>query len=358
MSNSTMPLAKRTSARQAQRLQNRTQPQARTPRIQAKWVIGGTKSDERKLLEKLVAYLQVDPLRDDDIKILRFLRREWTAMQVTLHTTSTMDALKQTLLDMEVPYLRRVPTGDPRSTSARKWEYWNDYSPEGIKKFLEQQTQTERHGQSRQAVSSQVDESYNVDHEQHSDASENVTETDHSTRKSGTSLRGEENSYRNPIQLLPDSQEIIAEDTEQSPALVDQETRSQGRMHLVNPRPGQDESYSDLPSRRYVDMEQVTAQSTQITSTRTPDRVGMEVDIPKAGLYTPTTLRDPDGETVVDILAMEARNQRRRQESRTVQNITRRLIGQHQEAEPPADVSQMLRQFEGITMASAHTMRS
>ena len=137
----------------------------------------------------------------------------------------------------------------------------------------------------------------------HSDASENATETDHSTRKSGASLRDEGNSYRNPIQLLPDSQEIIVEDTEQSPALVDQGTRSQGPMQLINPRPVQEESYSDLPSRRYVDsMEQVTAQSTQIMSTRTSDRVGMEVDIPKAGLHTPTTLRDPDGETVVDIL--------------------------------------------------------
>ena len=72
-----MPLATRTSARQAQRIQRRSQPQPRTPQISdttVGWASGGTKSDERKLLEKLVAYLYIDPLRDEDVPVLKFLR--------------------------------------------------------------------------------------------------------------------------------------------------------------------------------------------------------------------------------------------------------------------------------------------
>ena len=72
-----VPLATRTSARQAQeRIQRPSQPQPRTPRISdhtAGWVSGGTKSEERKLLEKLVAYLYIDPLRDEDVPVLQFL---------------------------------------------------------------------------------------------------------------------------------------------------------------------------------------------------------------------------------------------------------------------------------------------
>jgi hypothetical protein len=62
-----MQLATRTSARQVQRIQRRNQPQPHTPRISggiARWTGTSNKSEERKLFEKLVAYLYIDPLRD------------------------------------------------------------------------------------------------------------------------------------------------------------------------------------------------------------------------------------------------------------------------------------------------------
>ena len=96
------PLPTRMSARQAQR---RSAPKLRTPRIsesQGRWIIGGTKSDERKLLEKIVEYLHVDPLRDGDSTVLRFLLKEWKMLQPTLHMIDTMDSLKHTLLAMGI----------------------------------------------------------------------------------------------------------------------------------------------------------------------------------------------------------------------------------------------------------------
>jgi hypothetical protein len=87
----------------------------------ARWASGGTKSEERKLSEKLVAYLYVNPLRDEDIPVLKFLRKDWKMMQTSLHTTQTMEKLTETLLDMTILYLRQVPTKDPsRSTRAHK----------------------------------------------------------------------------------------------------------------------------------------------------------------------------------------------------------------------------------------------
>ena len=66
-------------------------------------------------------------------------------MQETLHTTSTMEKLKGILLEMEVPYLRRLETKGPTSSArAGKWEYWNDYTPDGIAKFMELQTQVQQ----------------------------------------------------------------------------------------------------------------------------------------------------------------------------------------------------------------------
>ena len=116
-------LPTRMSARQAQR---RSAPKPRTPRISdspGRWIIGGTKSDERKLLEKIVEYLHVDPLRDDDSTVLRFLLKEWKILLTTIHTIDTMDSLKHTLLAMGIPYLRLMVSADPTSTRAQKWEY-------------------------------------------------------------------------------------------------------------------------------------------------------------------------------------------------------------------------------------------
>ena len=130
------PLPTRISARQAQR---RNMPKPRTPHIsesQGRWIIGGSKSDERKLLERMVEYLHIDPLRDGDPLVLRFLLKDWKQMQNTLHTIGgTMENLKQVLSNMKIPYLRRMISTDSTSTRTQKWEYWNNYTTDGMVKF-------------------------------------------------------------------------------------------------------------------------------------------------------------------------------------------------------------------------------
>ena len=83
--------ATRASERQAARMQAKSQ--VKTPRIQgnmAKWVIGGTRSDERKWLEKIVAYLHSDPQQEGNSQVLSFLLKEWPTYRTTLHTVATM----------------------------------------------------------------------------------------------------------------------------------------------------------------------------------------------------------------------------------------------------------------------------
>ena len=76
--------ATRASERQAARQKARGQP--KTPRIEhssAKWVIGETRSDERKWLTKIVAYLHSDPAQETNPRILRFMLKEWPALQAS-----------------------------------------------------------------------------------------------------------------------------------------------------------------------------------------------------------------------------------------------------------------------------------
>ena len=56
-------------------------------------------------------------------------------MQNTLHTIGTMENLKQVLLNMKIPYLCRMISTDSTSTRTQKWEYWNDYTTDGMVKF-------------------------------------------------------------------------------------------------------------------------------------------------------------------------------------------------------------------------------
>jgi hypothetical protein len=59
-------------------------PKPRTLQLsesQGRWIIGGTKSNERKLLERMVEYLHIDPSRDGDPLVLRFVLKNRKPMQ-------------------------------------------------------------------------------------------------------------------------------------------------------------------------------------------------------------------------------------------------------------------------------------
>ena len=86
----------------------------KTPRIQnssAKWVIWGTRSDEQKLLEKIVTYLHTDECQQKNPRILIFLLKDWpTALRTTLRTVlSTMEKVKdKILLEHGIPYVWKM----------------------------------------------------------------------------------------------------------------------------------------------------------------------------------------------------------------------------------------------------------
>ena len=113
-----------------------------TPRIStslAKWVIGGTRSDERRWLEKILGYLTIDSkAQSNNSRLLRYMLTEWQTLRTTLHTVATLEKVKLFMVEEGVPYLRKMKSKDPRSTRAQKWEYWNDYSPEGIEHFAKE----------------------------------------------------------------------------------------------------------------------------------------------------------------------------------------------------------------------------
>ena len=325
-----MPHATRSSVRQAQRS---SQPPSRTPRpprSTAKWVIGGTKSDERKLLEKLMAYLHVDPLRDEDIQVLRFLRKEWPTLKTTLHTTQTMEQLKHILLvDMQIPYLRRVKTRDPYSLQAKKWEYWNDYTPEGIRQFEDEANKTAMISPAP-AVLLGGQEEPTQQNDEHKSGRESV-DSDH-TEESGTSESGEimqeeeSSNYHNPIKLLGSSQDNTTPETSQP--LLEQQQMAKTDSRIAG--------LADAPLEVFS------------PTNRTENRVGTEVTIP-------TNVRDPDGDTIVDVEATEAKNQRRRQETYQMSVMHRHLLDtQRETGEEAPDLSTMLRRFEDILKSRTH----
>jgi hypothetical protein len=139
-STTTLPATRASERQQAARLKARS---PKTPRIttsSAKWVIGGTRSDERKWLEKILAYLPTDKAQENNSRLLRYMLTEWPPLRTTLHTVATLEKVKLFLIEQGVPYLRQMKSLDPRSTRAQKWEYWNDYSPEGIEQFAKEKS--------------------------------------------------------------------------------------------------------------------------------------------------------------------------------------------------------------------------
>jgi hypothetical protein len=78
------------------------------------------------------------------------------------------------------------------------------------------------------------------------------------------------------------------------------------------------------------------------------NRVGTEVTIPMH-------VRDPDGDTIIDVEATEAKNQRRRQETYDMTVMNRQLLEAHQDNMHDApDLSTLLRRFETILQTRTH----
>ena len=67
----------------------------------------------------MIEYLHDDQYTNDNIAVFRFLCREWTIYFATMHTRTTMDAIKRKLLEMKVRYINRAPDGT--------WSYWTKY---------------------------------------------------------------------------------------------------------------------------------------------------------------------------------------------------------------------------------------
>jgi hypothetical protein len=297
----------RASKRQAQRRNEATTKPKRTTRIsrsQGRWIIGGTKSEERKLLERIVEYLHVDPLRDGDPIVLRFLLKEWKLVQPTLHTIGTMEGLKQKLLDMKVPYLRRASV--PVSQSARpKWEYWNDYTQDGIGKFYEENSQEPVHQGNLQET---VDQ--------------NATEEASETTEAGDISQEDDDSYQNPIQLVEESPEMRP----QSQPLIDTEAHQQKDQSVSRP------SRSTTPA--------------SIQEEDTVKKPSDEEKVHAAHQVAYTRITDMEGNTVIDLQEMEQRNQRRRKESAAMGKLTQQLLGGQSDSNMTP--SSMLQTFEGI----------
>jgi hypothetical protein len=78
------------------------------------------------------------------------------------------------------------------------------------------------------------------------------------------------------------------------------------------------------------------------------NRVGTEVT-------SPTTVRDPDGDAIVDVEATETKNQRRRQVTYEMSAMHRQLVDAQQEnMDDGPDLSTMLRRFEAILKTQTH----
>ena len=280
-----------------------------------------------------MVYLHVDPQRDEDIQVLRFLRKEWPTIKTTLHTTQTMEKLKHILLvDMQIPYLRRVKTRDPYSLQAKKWEYWNDYTPEGIRQFEEEGTRKATVSPAPAVLLGGQEDTTLQNEEKKSDResvdSDNTEES--GTSESGEIMQEDENSnYRNPIKLLASSQDDTMPETSQ-PLLEQQHTAKKTDSRVADVA---DAPLDTLPFS---------------PTNRKGNRVKTEVTIP-------TNVRDPDGDTIVDVEATEAKNQRRRQETYEMSVIHRHSIAAQRETGDEApDLSTMLRRFEDILKSRTH----
>ena len=75
----------------------------------------------------MMEYLRDDPVANDDLRVLRFICRDWHVLERTINTKTTVDTIKRQLMSLGIRYIQRTPD--------MNWHYWNDYSPIAMMEF-------------------------------------------------------------------------------------------------------------------------------------------------------------------------------------------------------------------------------
>ena len=290
---STLP-ATRASERQADRLKARGMKTPRIPASSAKWEIGGTRSDERKWLEKILDHLHTDPEQETNTRILRFMLKEWPTLRATLHTVATMEKVKLFLIDNGVPYQQRMQSVDPKSTRAQKWKYWNDYLTEGMEVLVKEYASLLTLQENASILAPTAPEVTEVSHD---DESARSTETEYETYGTISS--------------------VLVEGTDESQELIPMETGGQSPPSLEGH--GKDIGVETKPP--------------DIIATLAP--------------LVPRLLA-ADGRTLLDLQVIEQRSQRQCQETHRVSQMAHHFA--HPTKGNPMDMGPILREFEGILM--------
>ena len=128
-----MKTGKRTSARQAaakSRISQIDSPAGSSPPFEqptpapatmppSNWTTNPDRQDERRIVSRMIEHLHDDKDTDDNLEVFRFLCREWTTYSSTMHTRTTMEAVKRKLLETGVRYIHRATDG--------MWSYWTTY---------------------------------------------------------------------------------------------------------------------------------------------------------------------------------------------------------------------------------------
>ena len=298
--------------------------------VNAKWVIGGTRGDERRLLETMIDFLHGDTTQDGNPRIALFLLRQWGGLSTTIHTVATMELVKERLLDMGVPYIRKVLQEDGstlRGDPMTRWEYWNNYTLEGMQIF-----RTTAHPDRRNLT-----------------VALNMTET----IRESESLETPDGS---------DSITSLLESKEEDTPVVSGLAQNKGSVHAQNKghlalefdKRERRKTEKDTHSAEIVDNPELAMDSQQsgplLDLTDKGVVLDTQVDPRQASDGNPGILADinADRSPMVDMQDITQKNARRRLETRTVAEMTNQLA--NQDTRPLADPTQMLRQFESIMM--------
>ena len=176
---------------------------------------------------------------------------------------------------------------DPKSTRAQKWEYWNDYSTEGMETFVKENA----------SILTPTAPEVTEEDESQDDESARSTETEYETYATISS--------------------VLVEGTEESQELIPTETGG------MNP-PSVEGHGEDIG-----------------VETKMPDRIATPAPL------VPRLLA-ANGQTLLDLQVIEQRSQRRRQETHRVSQMAHHFA--HPTEGNPMDMGPILRDFEGIFM--------
>ena len=290
----------RASERQAQRRLNKSE--AISNNCTAKWVIGGTRSDERRLLERMIDFLHEDTTLDTNPRIALFLLRQWGDLSHTIHTVSTMELVKNRLLEMGVPYIRKIQQEGDGTTlrDTVRWEYWNNYMVAGIQVFRALQEQTGMEDDTAGGTPRDTEEE--------------------SENKRADQIADEVMDSQQSEPLIPLTSKAVENITQEAGVNkeMDRRNAAEGKVDDQAEQPAQQDGVVQIP----------TAAATT-------------VQIPTAAVTT-------DGNLIVDVQEIESKNERRHQEARAVADMSQTIM--NQEVRPIQNPTMMLRQFESILM--------